>query len=84
MLHPIKLIKSRFARIAIRAISVLLILYVGLSILGAILIMGVPRIPVEGSPDSVGLTYSDVSFPTRGDYITLRGWGIYRGRETVL
>jgi len=74
MLHPKKLIKSRFARIAIRVISVLLILYVGLSILGAILIMGVPRIPVEGSPALVGLAYSEVSFPTRGDHITLRGW----------
>jgi pimeloyl-ACP methyl ester carboxylesterase len=74
MLHLKKLIKSRFSGIVIRVISILLVLYVGLSILGAVLIMGVPRIPVEGSPVSVDLTYSDVSFPTRGDHITLRGW----------
>jgi pimeloyl-ACP methyl ester carboxylesterase len=63
-----------FVKIALRIISIAAILYIGLSILGAILIMEIPRIPVNDSPASVGLTYSDVSFPTRGDHITLKGW----------
>jgi len=36
--------------------------------------MEIPRLPVNGSPASVGLAYMDVSFPTRSGDITLRGW----------
>jgi len=61
-------------KIALRIISIVVILYIGLSILGAILMMEIPRLPVNGSPASVGLAYMDVSFPTRSGDITLRGW----------
>jgi pimeloyl-ACP methyl ester carboxylesterase len=63
-----------FVKIAARTITVIVILYIGLSILGAILVMNIPRLPINGSPSSVGLTYSDVSFPARGDGVTLKGW----------
>lgn len=63
-----------FVKIALRILSIAVILYIGLSILGAILMMEIPCLPVNGSPASVGLAYSDVSFPTRDDHITLKGW----------
>jgi uncharacterized protein len=66
----------RFVKIILRTIIALVILYIGLSILGAILVMSIPRLPVKGSPASVGLPYNDVSFPARNDNITLKGWYI--------
>jgi hypothetical protein len=69
-----KVSNHHFVKIALRIISIVVILYIGLSILGAILMMQIPRLPVNDSPASVGLAYSDVSFPTRGDHITLKGW----------
>ena len=56
------------------ALAVVLILYLVLSVVGSILIMDIPRLPVNGSPASVGLTYEDVSFPSRDDGIVLKGW----------
>ena len=62
-------------------------LYVGLSavIVLALLGLGLPaymawsgtrveRVPVEEDPKALGLDYEDVSFPSRGDEIILRGW----------
>jgi pimeloyl-ACP methyl ester carboxylesterase len=54
--------------------AIILVFYLGLSILGAILTMDIPRLPVNVSPSSVGLNYEDVSFPSRGDGVVLKGW----------
>jgi hypothetical protein len=66
----------RFVKISLRIIVAFVILYFGLSTLGAYLVMSIPRLPVNGSPGSLGLNYSDVSFPARNDNITLNGWYI--------
>jgi fermentation-respiration switch protein FrsA (DUF1100 family) len=33
-----------------------------------------PRFPLDKNPDSLGLTYENVSFPSRSDSTLLRGW----------
>lgn len=66
----------RFVKISLRIIIAVVILYAGLSILGAALVMSIPRLPVDTSPASVGLAYNDVSFPARNTDITLSGWYI--------
>jgi dienelactone hydrolase len=64
--------KKRFAI----ATAVIAFLYVGLSFLGGALAMRIPRLPLVGSPASVGLEYEGVSFPARSDGTVLRGWYI--------
>jgi uncharacterized protein len=65
---------SRIFKIALKIIATFVALYIVLTILGAVLVMRIPRLPVNGSPAAVGLTYSDVSFPSRNNRITLKGW----------
>ena len=48
--------------------------YLGVSTLGAAASMQIPRLPVEGSPKDVHLAYRDVSFASRVDNVTLKGW----------
>ena len=55
-------------------LAVVFILYLVLSVVGSIFIMDIPRLPLNTSPTSVGLTYEDVSFPSRGDDVLLKGW----------
>jgi len=76
----------RILKIALRIILVIAVLYVGLSVAGAILVMRIPRQPLNGSPASVGLNYNDVSFPVRNDRIVvLRGWYIKgTGDKTII
>jgi fermentation-respiration switch protein FrsA (DUF1100 family) len=64
----------RFLKITAGIIVAFVILYVGLSITGAFLAMRIPRLPLNGSPSSVGLAYTNVSFPARGTNIILDGW----------
>ncbi len=35
---------------------------------------GAVRVPIDATPAAFGVRYSDVSFPTRGGGLTLRGW----------
>lgn len=75
----------RIYKISLRIIAAFVVLYIVLAILGAVLVMHVPRLPVVGSPASVGLAYSDVSFPSRDDGITLKGWYLPgQGDEVIL
>jgi pimeloyl-ACP methyl ester carboxylesterase len=76
----------RFIKIALRIILVIVVLYAGLSVAGAILVMRIPRLPVEGSPSNVGLAYTNVSFPARNESnILLKGWYLQgQGDKTIL
>jgi pimeloyl-ACP methyl ester carboxylesterase len=75
----------RIYKIALRTIAGFVLLYIMLAILGAVLVMHIPRLPVTDSPTSLGLTYSDVSFPSRDNYITLKGWYLPgQGEKTIL
>jgi len=84
ILRRAKLIMPYFVKIALRVISIVVILYIGLSIFGAIAIMEIPHLPLKGSPSSVGVEYRDVSFPSRDDSVTLKGWYLASRGNAVL
>ncbi|MFC2016993.1 alpha/beta hydrolase [Chloroflexota bacterium] len=63
-------------KVAAIGAAVALATYTGLSIFGAIAIMEIPRLPLNGSPASVGLAYEDISFTSRDDGVILKGWYI--------
>jgi pimeloyl-ACP methyl ester carboxylesterase len=56
------------------ALATVVVLYFILSVAGSIFIMRVPRLSVNTTPASVGLAYDNVSFPSRGDGVLLKGW----------
>ncbi len=66
----------RKIKIILRVILGLIVLYVALCSMGAVLAMRIPRLPLKGSPDSAGLAYTNVSFPSRDSNFTLDGWYI--------
>jgi pimeloyl-ACP methyl ester carboxylesterase len=66
------------------AFSVILALYVGVSILGASAAMHIPRIPLNGSPADVGLRYQDAFFNSRVDNIPLEGWFIPSSGDSAI
>jgi uncharacterized protein len=76
----------RFIKIALRIILVIVVLYAALSVAGAILVMRIPRLKVDGSPSDVGLAYTNVSFPARNESnILLKGWYFQgQGDKTIL
>ena len=76
----------RFIKIAVSVILGLIVLYIALSVAGAILVMRIPRLPVDGSPSSVGMAYTNVSFPARNESnILLKGWYLQgQGDKTIL
>lgn len=63
---------------------IVLLTYSGMSIYWATTAMKIPRIPLEDSPASVGLAYEDVSFPSRVDRVTLKGWYIPGGESCII
>jgi alpha-beta hydrolase superfamily lysophospholipase len=52
----------------------LAVIYAVASAFGAKVAMEVPRLPVKGSPDDVGLKYEDAAFRSRDEAVLLRGW----------
>lgn len=57
----------------LRAMLVVFVLvYVGLSLFGAVAAMVIPRLPLKDSLDSVGLAYSNVTFGSRLDDLLLK------------
>ncbi len=76
----------RIIKIILRVVLGLIVLYAALCAAGAVLTMRIPRLPLNGSPSSVGLNYNDVSFPVRDDNtVLLRGWYIPgTGNKTIL
>lgn len=76
--------KSRLFRIVAIVLAVFLTIYTGLSAFGAMAAMEIPRLPLKGSPASVGLAYQDVSFNSRAGNILLKGWYIPGAGERVI
>ena len=75
---------KRVIKIALTAIAAVLLLYTALSVVGAVLIMRIPRLRFTGTPASVGLPYNDVSFSSRYSSITLKGWFIHGNSPQVV
>lgn len=76
----------RLIKIALRIILVIVVLYAGLSVAGAVMVMRIPRLKVDGSPSDVGLAYTNVSFPAWNESnILLKGWYFQgQGDKTIL
>ncbi|MFA5629616.1 MAG: alpha/beta hydrolase [Dehalococcoidales bacterium] len=55
-------------------IGIVVLIYVILSTLAAYVLVRIPRLPVKDNPSKIGLEYEDVSFPSRKDNLTLKGW----------
>ena len=70
--------------VIIIVVVIVLVAYLGISAYAAIAVTRIPRLPVEQSPDSFGLVYEDVSFPSREDNITLKGWFMPGGEFVVI
>jgi pimeloyl-ACP methyl ester carboxylesterase len=70
--------------ITLRVVLVTLGLYVVLVVVGTLLAMELPRVPVKGTPAQVGLVYLDVSFASRDTAVTLKGWFIPASGDAVV
>ncbi len=55
-------------------IGIVVLVYVILSTLAAYVLVRIPRLPVRENPSTIGLEYENVSFPSRKDGLTLKGW----------
>jgi pimeloyl-ACP methyl ester carboxylesterase len=55
-------------------IGIVVLIYLIMSTLAAYMLVRIPRLPLKDNPASAGLPYEDVSFPTRKDNLTLKGW----------
>ncbi len=60
--------------IAAAGMLVVLIFYAGLGVYGDTQIVHQPRKPVTLDPRSIAPQYDDVTFPSQGNHLTLRGW----------
>ena len=67
-------------KIFIFCLAGIVVIYLGLS--AAIDVRSVPREPVMESP--IGMEYEDVSFPSRVDNVTLRGWYMSGGELCII
>jgi pimeloyl-ACP methyl ester carboxylesterase len=73
--------KRRIIKFSAIGLGIILVIYIGLSIFGAVQAMEIPRLPLEDSPTSVGLEYEDVAFTSRDDGVLLKGWFLPGGGE---
>jgi pimeloyl-ACP methyl ester carboxylesterase len=76
--------KRRIIKFSAIGLGVILVIYIGLSIFGAIQAMEIPRLPLDDSPDSLGLEYEDVAFTSREDNVLLKGWFLPAGGEHAI
>jgi uncharacterized protein len=70
----LKLRSKKILKISLITMASLLAAYVILSALGAREAMRIPRLPLIHRASEFGLPSQDVSFPTRSDGLTLKGW----------
>ncbi len=66
----------KFVAALLIALEVLTILYVGISFLVATQVAYAQPKAITKNPADLGLSYRDVSFPSREDHLLLRGWFI--------
>ncbi len=65
---------KKILKITLTVAACLLVIYAGISCYGAKEAMTIPRLPLVYEASSLGVAYENVSFPTRGDNLTLKGW----------
>ncbi|MDD5189990.1 MAG: alpha/beta fold hydrolase [Dehalococcoidales bacterium] len=71
-------------RITLWVVVITLGLYLCLTVIGTLLAMELPRVPVLETPSKVGLDYRDVSFNSRDPEITLKGWFLPASGSNVI
>ncbi len=76
--------KRKFIKITAISTTVILVLYVGISVASAIAMMEIPCQPLTNSPASVCLTYEDASFVSRNSGVVLKGWFIPAEGDSIL
>jgi uncharacterized protein len=76
--------RHKTIKITVTVLAIMMALYAGISILGASAAMDIPRLPVNGSPASVGLTFQNVAFDSREDKVLLKGWFIPSSGDAAL
>ena len=84
MLAPLRVAApcKRVWQLVIMVVLVVYVLafsYAGLSILLATQLVYVPQQPILKTPAALGLSYRNVSFPSREDHFMLQGWFIPGG-----
>ncbi len=75
--------KRKILSITVISLTVLLVLYLAVSFL-VIIGSRVARLPLTDFPSADGPVYENVSFPSRGDHVTLHGWYFPGRLETVI
>ena len=63
-----------FLRIGLPLIIVVVVAFLGISVFLGHSMTTVERVPIEGNPALLGLSYEEVSFPSIDDDLTLHGW----------
>ena len=76
--------QPRRIKIIVTCFAIVIAIYIGTSTLGAAAAMSIPRLPLNGSPASVGLVFQNVSFDSRVDKVPLDGWFIPASGDDVL
>lgn len=62
--------------VVVLVLAVIAVTYGGISLYTASKMVAEQRIPISETPKDVGLTYHDVSFPSRDDGLRISGWFI--------
>jgi len=63
-----------FLRIGLPLIIVVVVAFLGISVFLGHSMTAVERVPIEGNPALLGLSYEEVSFPSVDNGLTLHGW----------
>jgi fermentation-respiration switch protein FrsA (DUF1100 family) len=56
--------------------SAITFVYTSMSVIVATQLVYAPQMPITRTPAALGLSYQDVTFPSRDDHVMLRGWFI--------
>jgi pimeloyl-ACP methyl ester carboxylesterase len=76
--------KRRIIKFSAIGLGAILVIYIGLSIFGAVQAMEIPHLPLNDSPASLGMEYEDVAFTSRDDGVLLKGWFLPAGGEHAI
>ncbi len=69
-------------KVAIGIIAAIVVIYLGTSIFIGLTMTKARRLPLESTPADMGLEYTDVSFLSEEDGLTLKGWHIKAAEES--
>lgn len=73
-------------KLIISLIAIVVVAFVGISAYLGYSMTRVERLPIEETPADMGLKYEDITFPSRDDKLTLRGWYLpsHNGEQIII